>query len=376
MKSRKIKIFSVFSNIEFANEFFWYAKYLDKDKFNLICVFLNEKTSPLQEIFNSYQITTHFIRYSGKKSILSASLKLAYLLLKHQPDIIHPQLFDASFITLTIARILTFKKRIYTRHHSDYHHVYHPKAVKYDKWINKCAKKIICPSQQTKRILIEKENVPEKKIVAITHAFDFSSFTINLKDEFKKKYNLNGNPIIGVVSRFTEWKGVQYTIPAFKKLLNTHNNALLVLAGTKGNYENEIKKLLSEIPNKQYRIIEFEPEIYSLIANFNIFVHVPIYIEAETFGQVYVESFALGIPSIITLSGIASEDDIFRKYAEVVNYKDTEAIYNAMIKIMSNYEHYIAQMSLAKEEIYKKYDFKNKIEAIENLYLELMSKYK
>ncbi len=373
MNLKKIKILAVFSNINYANEFFWYSKYINKEKFILVCVFLNNNKPILQELLNKLEIKTHFITYNGKKNILIASLKIAYLLLKYKPNIIHPQLFESSLITLTIAKLLRYKNLIYTRHHSDYHHVYHPKAVKYDKWINKCAKKIICPSNTTKRILIEKENVSEKKIIVIPHAFDFSLFDTTLKNDLKKKHKLNGNPIIGVISRFTEWKGVQYIIPAFKKLLKTYNEALLILAGFKGDYESEINKMLLEIPSDNYRLLEFETEIYSLIANFNIFVHVPTYKEAETFGQVYVEVFALGIPSIITLSGIASEDEIFSKYAEVVNYKNSENIYEAFLKILNNYTQYSMKMALAKEEITKKYEFKNKIEAIENVYLKFIT---
>jgi len=69
----------------------------------------------------------------------------------------------------------------------------------------------------------------------------------------KTKYNFEGyNPVIGVISRFTEWKGVQYIIPAFKLLLDEYPHAKLVLANATGDYENEINNLLMQLPADSY----------------------------------------------------------------------------------------------------------------------------
>jgi glycosyltransferase involved in cell wall biosynthesis len=65
-------------------------------------------------------------------------------------------------------------------------------------------------------------------------------------------------------------------------------------------------------------------------------VHVPIAIDIESFGLVYMEALAFGVPSIFTLSGILNEIPQVEKYAQIVPYMDSEAIYLAMIKFASN----------------------------------------
>ena len=161
-----------------------------------------------------------------------------------------------------------------------------------------------------------------------------SSDRVNL---LKKKYSINSEyPVVGVISRFTKWKGVQYIIPAFKNLLKVYPNACLFLANANGDYFPELEKMLAEIPSPNVRIVSFEKDIFTLYQLFDIFVHVPIDGEAEAFGQTYVESLAAGVPSIFTLSGIAREFIVDEKNALVVPFKDASSIELKMLKLLKD----------------------------------------
>jgi len=212
--------------------------------------------------------------------------------------------------------------------------------VKYDRFINFFSTQIVAISENVKNVLTKQEGVNESKIHLIHHGFDQSLFECNnelLKSTLKTKYNLTSNdPIIGVVSRYTKWKGIQYIIPAFKELLLEFPNSKLVLANASGDYKQHIQLLLSELPSSSYCEIEFEKDIFALYSIFNIFVHVPIDANSEAFGQTYIESLMSGIPSVFTLSGIANEFIVDDFNASVVPFQDSTAIYNAFIKIMMN----------------------------------------
>ncbi len=368
---KKIKILAVFSNIDNANEFVWYAKHINKNCFHIKAVFLHPYMPQIIKDFEQHNIPSTHITYHGKRSFIFAFFRLLFIMLKFKPYVVHAQLFDASLLALFAAKTLGIRNRIHTRHHGNLHHIYHPHAVKYDRWVNSWSKLIICPSEQTKNIIIEKEQVLPHKVVVIKHGFDFSFFSTNKKDDLKQRYTLNQFPIIGVVSRFTEWKGIQYIIPAFKNLLHQYPEAILVMAGAEGDFTNQITHILKEIPANNFRLIRFEKDIYSLMSLFHVFVHVPVSPDAESFGQVYVEAFALAIPSIITLSGIATDDDIFAKYAEVVDYKNSKQIYQSLIKILNNYTTYINKFNEASQKIRSKYTFENKMHALEDIYLKL-----
>jgi glycosyltransferase involved in cell wall biosynthesis len=214
------------------------------------------------------------------------------------------------------------------------HHEYFPHVVKYDHMINYFSTKIIAVSENIRTILIEKENVQSKKINVIYHGFDLSNFdNVNTSCviELQKKYSITPNMfVVGMISRYTHWKGIQYVIPAFKKLLKEFPQAVLVLANASGDYEIEIKSLLKNLPEGSYREILFEKDSPSLFKMFNVFVHVPIDDHSEAFGQVYVEALAAKCPSIFTISGIAKEFIIPDKNSIVVPFCNSEAIYFAM----------------------------------------------
>ena len=243
-------------------------------------------------------------------------------------------------IGLTAAWVLGIKKRIYTRHHSTFHHENFPKAVKYDKWANNISTHIIAISVNVKNILTYMEKVPESKISLIYHGFKLN--IVKAKDQLKIeslniKYKLNNSaPIVGVIARYINWKGIQYIIPAFKKLLVDYPNAKLVLANSVGPHIENIQIALKTLSPDSYVEIPFENDIFSLYPSFDIYVHVPINKEIEAFGQTYVEALAAGVASIFTLSGIGSDiiKDGFN--ALVVNYKSSDDIYNKMIILLTD----------------------------------------
>ena len=287
-------------------------------------------------------------------------------------QLVHTHLFDANIIGLSAAYLLRIKKRIHTRHHSDFHHIYHTKAIKYDKLINFMSTDIVAISEVVKNILLKKENVSPEKVHLINHGFELEQFitqplsAINTLEQ--KYFPINSYPIIGVISRYTEWKGIQYIIPAFEKIRETFPEALLVLANANGDYKTEIQKLLKGIPKKNFVEIPFEGAIFSLYKTFDVFVHVPIAKEIEAFGQTYVEALASGIPSVFTLSGIANEFISDRHNALVVPFKNSAAIELAIQELLTNKELVQTLVQNGQDDVKKRFQSAKMILSLEELY--------
>lgn len=334
------KVIYIVSDIDKALAFEWIAYGIDKNNFKLSFILINPGSSQLEQFLITNNIPVTRVTSAGKKDWIKAWLKIYGILKKEKPDVVHCHLLQANILGLTAAKVAGIKSRIYTRHHSSLHHVYHPKGVFWDKLANRNATKIVSISDATKKILIEKEKVSIKKIISIPHGFDLEAFkNIDQKrvDTLKGKYFLKQSfPIVGVMSRFTKWKGVQYIIPAFKELLCTYPKAKLALFGVGGDYKQEIDKLLNELHKENYIAVDFETDNAAALKAMDIFVHVPIDEHSEAFGQIYVEALAVGVPSIFTLSGIAPSFIENKKNALIVPFEDSNAIYNAMIDILEN----------------------------------------
>lgn len=311
---------------------------IDPARFDLCTVFLAKQPPKIYETLKKEGFHVKYIPGSGKRALLPTMFRLYRLFGRLRPDIVHTHLFNAAVTGLTAAWARGIPRRINTRHHSSELHRYHPHAVYYDHYINWLSTDIVAISETVRKVLVEKESVNPNKVAVVYHGFDFDRFenTYQNKTDLKEKYGMTESwPIIGVISRHVHWKGIQYTIPAFQSLLVKYPRAKLVLANAVGNHKDALMALLEPIDPKNYEVIEFETDVFSLYRSFDVFVHVPIGPEYEAFGQVYIEALFLGVPSVFTLSGVALDLVNDGENAIVVPYRDSSAIEVAIERILS-----------------------------------------
>lgn len=371
MRSKK-NIVYIISHVTKSYIFEWTIEYLDKTKNNYAFILLNENYSELERFISYKGIPVYRFAYRGNKDFLKCLWKTYQLLKKLKADIVHAHLFEACLVGLSAAWLAGVKRRIHTRHNATYHLNYFPSAVKYDKLINYLSTDIIAISENVKNILIKYENVRIDKIKVINHGFDFnyiSNITPERVNHIRRKYNIpSDGMIIGVISRYIEWKGVQYIIPAFKKFLEHHPQAYLILANAEGPYEPVIKELLKNLPHDRYKEIKFESDVFALIRCFDCFIHVPIDEESEAFGLVYVEVMANKVPVILTLSGIASEFAKHKVNALIVPYRSSEEIYQSLMELHRNSEMIRYITDNAFNEVISRFNIEKLIKEVEQLY--------
>ena len=132
--------------------------------------------------------------------------------------------------------------------------------------------------------------------------------------------------------------------------------------------QDELFKQLSQFGSKQYGTIKFEKDLYSLYHLFDVFVHVPIDEHSEAFGQTYIEALAAGIPSVFTLSGIASEFVKNQENAIVVGYKNSDEIYEGINLILKDVDLKSKLISNGRADVMKYFDVLKMIKSLEALY--------
>lgn len=367
----KKKIVYIVSNINKALSFEWIASEI-KSNYQLCFILLNPSMSILEGFLIRNKVEVKRIRYRGKKDLVSAFFKTLFFLLYKRPQIVHVHLIDAQLIGLTAAKTAGIRKRIYTRHNSNYHHVYHPQGVCLDLWSNRMATHIISISQATDYTLLRLEAAPPSKIIKIPHGFSLDIFD-NVEEEqrirVREKWLISEQkPVIGVIARHIEWKGIQFIIPAFKRLLKEYPKASLVLANADGPYNDIILKLIQTIPADRLVIIPFEEDVAALYSTFDLYIHTPVDSLCEAFGQTYIEALAANVPSIFTLSGIAKEFIEDNRNAIVVEYKNSESIYQAIIKILNDSELRRRLVRNGKKDVLSHFNIEPMLKALKNLY--------
>lgn len=374
MNNRK-KIIYIISFIDKALIYEWTAvHFANSELFEVKYLLMNPEETALSKYMTEYKIPFKIINYKGKKDFLYALFRIIRYLKKEKPEIVNTNLIDASLVGQIGAYIAGVKRRIHSRHYSSLHHVYYPRGLWYDKIINHLCTQIIVATQMVKNLVVEKEKVTPSKITVVNYGFKLDQFTTINPDRvlaLKKKYNIGDTyPVIGVISRFLHWKGVQYIIASFKMLLRDFPNAHLVLANAKGDYKEEVESLLKQLSSQHYTLIEYENDSPALYKMFDFFVHVPVSYHAEAFGQVYIEALASGIPGIFTLSGIAHDFIESEKNAMVVPYSNSEAIYEAIKKLINNEPLKDKITEQGKRDVLKLFQFEKMMKKMDELYLQ------
>jgi glycosyltransferase involved in cell wall biosynthesis len=369
-----VKVTYILSLIFKSLEYEWIVRYLDRSKIELTFILLNPHHCELQSWLETQGVKVYFVPFYGKKSYAQCTLKVFGILRELKPDFVNCNLLDANMIGLTAARFAGVPNRIHTRHHSTFHHVYFKKGRIYDYYANYMSTQIVAVSSLVKKVLVEREGVDDDKVRLIPHGFgipDFENVQEARVNKLKVKYDIaDKTPVIGAISRYIEWKGVQYIVPAFAKILNNYPNAVLLIANARqGTYSTSIINQLSKLPKESYREIEFESDVLAFYKLLDVFIHTPIDDHSEAFGRIYPESLASGVPLVCTISGIAHDIIEDGKNALVVPYKNAEAIADAVQRILKNTDLSRTLSINAKTSAADSLNMNKQKHLLENLYL-------
>jgi glycosyltransferase involved in cell wall biosynthesis len=280
-------------------------------------------------------INPSFISKRSKYGLAWMLFAVARQFLISRPETILASGQYATFLGMLPSYMLRVRRRIFIRHHSNFHTKNRMWFGKFaDNLANYLATDIVAVSEVVKEILINSEGVNPTKVTLIHNGIDTEKFTrVNFSRE-KSDFRKNNGIEIGVVSRMTGWKGIQHTVDAFIMLHSRFSNAHLNLVGAPSDSYQLIKNKLAPLDSSAYTLTSWNPDIFEFLQKLDIFVHVPIGPQDEAFGLVYVEALASRTPCIFTISGVLHELPNPEKYAQIVPYEDSHAIFNEMVKIL------------------------------------------
>jgi len=332
------KVVYIVSNIDKAVFFEHTALMLRDAGIDLSFILINSSEGSLAVFLREKGFTVHFIEVDKLLFSWRQILACIKILRDIKPQAVHCHLAAANFVGLVSAFLAGVPVRIYTRH-AGKPLISSFKERILDKLQNFLATHIVAITDSIKQLLLS-EGVKESKITIVHHGFDIDRMMkpdVNEVKRIKQQYNPdNKYPIVGVIARWMKWKGIQYIIPAFQKLLKEYPDAKLCLfnASDNADYSAEISEMLKALPAGSYQRVGFEKNIYDLYHLFDIYVHVPVNPYCEAFGQTYVEALAAGVPSIFTLSGVAREF-ITEDNAYIVDFESSDAIYEKMKAVLA-----------------------------------------
>ena len=360
----------IVANIDKALEFEWVADLLDGDRFELNFILLNPGPSTLEAELVQRRIPCERVTYRGYRDLPGALVRVIWLLRRERPRTVHAHLLPACMVGLTAARVLNVTQRVYTRHHSTFHHDYSPRWVHVDRFLNRLATHVVAISENVGFVLREMEMVPASKIRLIHHGFRFADFDEVPEqnvEALRAKYDIgDSSPVIGVIARYMELKGIEYIVEAARIILRTHPNALFLFANARGN--PSVQATVRELPAENFREIPFEEDVFALYRLFDVYVHVPIDDRIEAFGQTYVEALIARVPSVFTISGVGREFIQDGRNALVVPYCSSAPTAKAILRILADDALAHRLSEAGRQDVEARFRVEGMVEALSTVY--------
>lgn len=320
---KNVKVFFVISDATISPQLLEIVKTLKDAKVKQRIIFVGSSQNPLGQEILSSDVSVRFLSINSKFQLVLNSFTMLWLLLIDRPTCLLASGQFATFLSLPSSFILGIRKRIYIRHHSIFHHRYKMLlAIKLDKLMNFFATKIVAVSQVVSDVLKNVEGVSAEKIEIIYNGVDFQRF----QDSNRLPMSAESNFKVGVISRLTEWKGVEYTALAFCQFFKKHPNSSLHIIGSDGGSKSKIQDILRNLPKRAYVFEDMNPNVPDFLNSINVLVHVPLRHDDEAFGIVYIEALLSGTPGIFTISGILNEINNPEKYFSVVPHGNANSI--------------------------------------------------
>lgn len=218
----------------------------------------------------------------------------------------------------------------------------------------KKAKAVVVINKYTKKILI-KNGINSDKIYIIPPGIDIKRFEyIPFESKNKEKIELL------VVCYLIRRKGVDLIIRSIKKIIKKNKKIILRIIGDGPQKEN-LKNLVEELNLEDYVIFEGfveNREIQEYYKKAHIFISMS---RAESWGQMYLEAMASGLP-IIATKNIGSQEIIKdRKFGYLIAQEDCHALKHKLITLIKNKDLINKFGKRARKEAQEKYDWQKVI---------------
>lgn len=195
---------------------------------------------------------------------------------------------------------------------------------------------------------------------------EFDAFITH--SSIREEFNIDNNAVLfGCIGRIEELKGQEYLISAMKNI----KNAKLILAGRADDaYSKHIKKMCEEL-NVSDRVLfaGHRDDIPSFLKSIDIIVLPSL---TEAFSRVILEAMAASKPVIATDTGGNTEAVIDGTTGYIVLIKDTAGLAEKIDDLIKNKEKKGYMGAAGRKRVEEKYDIKNIVRQIEEVYFDIL----
>jgi glycosyltransferase involved in cell wall biosynthesis len=255
-----------------------------------------------------------------------------------QPDIVHTHLIHADVLATLAARSVGIKRVVQSRHNDDPNFdKIHYKLLLGSLWRTVDAG--ICISEAVKRHTIKAEYAPAKKLHVIRYGYPQplpSRDRVECRTRLRWEINAPADaPVLGMVCRLVEQKGIPDALDAFEKNCDFFSEARLVLAGD-GILREALEARVDALGlNGRVHFLGWRPDALSVMAGLDGLLMPSLW---EGFGMTLLEAMSQAIPIIGSTAGAIPEIVIDGQTGWVVPPSSPDALAAAIRQMLGDPE--------------------------------------
>jgi len=195
----------------------------------------------------------------------------------------------------------------------------------------------------------------DRKLVIIPPPITLDPASDEVVRSFHEKYALGNRPVIGISARLAAEKGVEVLLHALPRVLEKYPDLLVLHAGPYKNilgeeaYANRLAPLFEQF-KAHYKLLGTlqGDELTAFYRNLDVLCICSLN-STESFGLVQIEAMRNGVPvAACNLPGVR-QPVAMTGMGEVTAIGDSNALAEALIRILDNREHYIRAPKLISE---------------------------
>ena len=347
-------------NVGGTEKYLLYITKALKNKFNFYVGYLKEEGSVAAEL-----------RAEGIPVYkLNNLYKLYTFCRKNKIQLLHTHLYRANILGRIMGKFANVPIIISSQRSIDAWKLFYHSLL--DKWTMQFTDCIIANSEQTKKILIEREKVTSNKILVIYNGINTKNYIPKMDSGLLKrelKIDIN-TAIIGYVGRLHCEKGVDY-IPEIAVNLKKYISQFKFLIIGDGPWKQELRK---EIKNRYLTedviLISNKNNILDFISIMDLVV---LPSREESFPQVILEAMSMSKPVVAADVGGVGEIVINGLNGILVSPGDTESFTRGICQILKEKNKAYEMGKAGRKQVFENFGIEKLINSTESIYNDLIN---
>lgn len=350
---------------------------LDRDRFSPTVCCLSSAAGPYADDVRQLGIKVYTIGFRGLRvlryphQVAGQLVRLARLIRREQPDIVHGYLFWAYVLGTYVARAVRVPSIISSRRSLGTFKSGKPHYLFFERLSNAMTSLVIANSHAVRADVIRQEQLPPRKVIVIHNGVDCARFLVTAPTTLARELQLEGaETVVTVVANFIDYKGHRFFFEAWKRVAETIPSAVAILVGDGPERAKWEERLMADAVGSSLRFVGSRRDIPAILALTHIVVHPSL---EEGFSNAILEAMAAGRPVVATAVGGNSEAVEDGKTGILVPAGNSEALAEAILTLAREPARRLQMGSAGRERVARHFSADQMISAYESVYERLFA---